>query len=106
MRILRLIEFICFYIKEVVLANVRVAFLVLSPKLRVNPAILAIEVAELTPRQRWILANLITMTPGTLSLDIDEKEARLFIHCMAVKDPAGMEKEIENAYVRRVCRVF
>lgn len=105
-RLLRLIEFLVFYLWEVLVSNVRVAYDVLTPRHLMRPQIITLGVKGLTDRQVLVLANLITMTPGTLSLDLSADRERLTIHGMYVKDEAEAQRELEDNYVRRVCRVF
>ena len=106
-RFIAFIEFILFYLKEVVLANIRVAADVLTPKFQMNPKLVHIDIEyDLTDRQLTILANLITMTPGTLSIDIAEDRKSLFIHAMYIKSDEALKKEVNENYVRRILRVF
>jgi len=101
------IEFLLFYIKEVVLSNIRVAYDVLTPTHHMNPKLLHIDIErDLTDTQITILANLITMTPGTLSIDVAEDRKSLFIHAMFIDGDAELEKEINQNYVRRILNVF
>ena len=104
-RVLYFFEFLIFYLQEVLLSNLRVAYDVLTPSDRTNPAMLSISLEELTPRQVFVMSNLITMTPGTLSVDIHE-DNRLLIHSMYVDDPKDEEFKLEKDFKRRVCRVF
>ena len=52
------------------------------------------------------LANLITMTPGTLRLDICKEKQRLQIHSMYVDDTKAAVQELETKIVRRIRDVF
>lgn len=101
-----LIEFVAFYLCEVILSNLRVAYDVLTPQNLMRPAIISVSTEGLTDRQLLILMNTITMTPGTLSLDVDEKNHRLFIHAMYVDDVDSAGKELETNYLKRICYVF
>ncbi|HAW60498.1 MAG TPA: hypothetical protein DCW86_03425 [Actinobacteria bacterium] len=83
---------------EIVKANVDVASRVLSPSLPISPAIVKFKphLADSVPRT--VLANSITLTPGTLTVDIDE-EGNYYIHCLADKHAedllaGGLEKSV------------
>lgn len=101
-----IVEFVAFYTYEVVASNLRVAHDVLTPTHRMRPAMITIHTEGMTDRQLLALANLITMTPGTLSVDLNEAGSELLIHAMYAKDPAKVAKDLEENYIRRVRRVF
>lgn len=101
-RVLRTVGFLVFYLGELLLSNLRVAADVLRPKSKASPAFLAIPIAGLSDPQITLLANLITMTPGTLSIDVASDRSTLYVHAMFVKDPDEMRRSIERTLVRRV----
>lgn len=105
-RVLGLGGFLLFYVWEVVLSNVRVAIDVLRPRSRSSPAFLAIPVDGLSDTQITLLANLITMTPGTLSIDVSDDRSTLYIHAMFVGDADAARRSIETSLVRRVKAVI
>ncbi len=107
MRFLRIIEFIVFYLKEIVVSNLRIAHDVLTPRHRMKPGIIAIEVGDLGERQLAAMANLITMTPGTLGVYVSADRERLYIHSMYMdKDAEAMGRDLAHNYGGRVKRVF
>jgi multicomponent Na+:H+ antiporter subunit E len=75
-----------FFIWELILANVRVAIDVLRPRPRMQPAVVAVQLEGYSDAQATLLANFITLTPGTLSLDIVQEDAApartLYVHAM------------------------
>lgn len=81
--LIHLIIYIFYLLIEIVKANLNVAKIVLSPKINVNSAIVSCRTQLKSELAKSILANSITLTPGTLSVDIDGD--RLFIHCIDVK---------------------
>lgn len=101
-----LTSFAAFYLAEVVLSNLRVARDVLRPRLAIQPAVYRLPVEGLTDRQLLLAANLITMTPGTLTLDVAEDRRSLLIHSMAAPDPEAQARHLENTLLRRIRRVF
>ncbi len=104
MRLLHAIELLAFYLYEVVISNVRVAFDVLTPVHHMSPKMIEIEISDLTDRQLLAASNLITMTPGTLSLDVNEQRTHLQVHCMY--GDASTASDMETNYLRRIRRVF
>lgn len=99
-------EFALFYIKEVILSNFRVAYDVITPSFSMKPAFIELDLKGMSDRQILLAANLITMTPGTLSLDVCEETQRLKIHSMYVDDPAVAEHELDVKILKRVRNVF
>ena len=71
------------FIIELVKANLDVAFRVLNPALPLNPAFVKVPTKLKSPYGRFLLANSITLTPGTLSLDADDDY--VYIHGIDVK---------------------
>lgn len=107
MRVLHFIGFIGFYIKEVVVSNLRVAHDVLTIKHHMTPGIVAVDVSDLTERQTVLMANFITMTPGTLGLYVSNDQNWLYVHAMYIdSDVDTLAKELRKEYGERVRNVF
>jgi len=107
MRILRLLEFLVFYLKEIVISNVRIAHDVLTPKHRMKPGVLPVDVSDLGERQLAAMANLVTMTPGTLGVYVSKDRRYLYIHAMYMdKDAESMGADLARDYGERIKRVF
>lgn len=104
--LIKLLSFLCFYVWEVILSNFKVAYDVLTPKHHMEPGFVAIPLAELTDRQILVLANLITMTPGTLSIDISSDRSTLYLHAMYVPDIEALRHQIIHVYQRKIMEVF
>ncbi|MCM8783246.1 MAG: Na+/H+ antiporter subunit E [Candidatus Omnitrophica bacterium] len=77
--------YIFIFIKECVKANLDVAFRVLNPRLPINPGIVKVKTKLKTETALTMLSNSITLTPGTLCVDIDDSEGVLYIHWIDVK---------------------
>lgn len=105
MRILRVIKFLFFYVWEVVLSNVRVAIDVLTPRHRMKPGVVGIPVGEYTDTQLIVLANLLTMTPGTISLDVSPDGKTLYVHAMYIDELEEFRDGVERDFVQRVREV-
>ncbi len=95
-----------FFIKELIKANLRVAYDVLTPGLQIRPGVVAIPLDAKTDTEITVLANLITLTPGTLSLDVSADRRVLYIHAMYIHDPEQVRQEIKNGFERRVLEVL
>lgn len=83
------ILYVAVLIKEIFLSNFHVAKVVLSPKLNISTSIVTINTKLKSDFNKTILANSITLTPGTLTLDM--KEDKLVIHCLDKETAEGLE---------------
>jgi len=103
-RIELLVRFTLFYLKELFLANFRVALTVLSPKINISPAIVAVPLDSRSELSITLLANLITLTPGTLTLDISTDRDVMYVHTMHADDLNQFRMSIKELE-RRVLEV-
>lgn len=91
----RLTVFLVFVVWRVVLANIRAATAVLSPLRRLKPGIVAVPLDLKSAGGIAMLANLITLAPGTLSLDVSADGRFLYVHAMDVGNPALVRRRIK-----------
>lgn len=101
-----IIGFIGFYLWELLLANLRVAHDVITPRHLGRPGILALPLDARTDAEITLLANLLTMTPGTLSLDVSSDRRVLYIHAMYLGDPDAVRRGLKEGFERRVLEVM
>jgi multicomponent Na+:H+ antiporter subunit E len=80
--------------------------MVLGPHRRLKPALLAVPLDVRSDAEIAMLANLITLTPGTLSVDVAPDRSALYVHCLGVDDPDAMRREIKDGLERRVAELF
>jgi multicomponent Na+:H+ antiporter subunit E len=97
-----------FLVWELILANVRVAYDVLTPRYFMRPGVVAIPLDVQTDAEITLLANLITLTPGTLSLDVSTDRRVLYIHVMYIDndDVEAVRRKIKEGFERRVLEVL
>ncbi len=91
------IAYLFYFFYEMAKANFDVAYRVITGK--INPGIVKISPGLKTDLGAAMLANSITLTPGTLTVDIDEKSNDLYIHWINVKDEALKKKSVDPKYV-------
>jgi multicomponent Na+:H+ antiporter subunit E len=86
------------FLGELILANLNVLRLVLTPRLDIHPGIVEIRTRLKSPIGRLALANSITLTPGTLVVDI--RGDSLFVHWINVsaKDPVSATRAIAGKF--------
>jgi len=98
--------FFLFFIRELIVAGLRVAYRALSPRLNVQPAVVAVPLEVTTNAEITLLANLITLTPGTLSLDVSSDRKVIYIHAFNVGDVDQFRREIKDGFERRLLEVM
>ena len=98
--------FFWYFFWQLLLANLRVAWEVITPNLYATPGIIAIPLDLNSDIEITILANLITLTPGTLSLDISSDRRTLYVHSMYVKDAESFRQSIKQGFEKRVQELF
>lgn len=105
-RVLEVIGFVGFYLWELLLANLRVAHDVLSLRPMSRPGIIAITLDSRTDAEITLFANLLTMTPGDLSIDVSTDRKVLYVHSLYLFDVEEARAEIEDGFEARVLKVL
>lgn len=85
---LRLPALWCWLLKEVIKSSLEVARVVLSPSLPIQPEMVEFATAEKSESGKVILGNSITLSPGTVTIDVDDD--RLLVHCLTAESAAGL----------------
>lgn len=98
----KLFEFAGYFIWELILANLRLAEDVLTPRHRMKPRVLALPLDAKSDGEITLLANLISLTPGTLSLDVSADRRTLYVHAMYASDADAVRQSIKKGLERRV----
>lgn len=98
---------IIFYFKELVVASGRVAYEVVTHKDHMCPGVIAIPLEAVTNLEITLLANFITLTPGTLSIDVSDDRKTLFIHEVFVKsgDKEKIISQIKEGFEKRILKI-
>lgn len=101
----KLPRFVLLMLWEIVLSSLRVAQAVLSPRLPIQPGIIAYPLEVRSDLEITLLANLITLTPGTLSLDVSSDRKVLYVHGMFMDDPQAMIASTHQSLEKAVLEV-
>lgn len=105
-RVGQVVRFTLHFVWELLIATLRVAVDIVTPQHLMKPAILAIPLDSKSPAETTLLANVITLTPGTLSLDVSPDGKTLYVHAMYARDVEAARRAIEQGFGRRVHEVF
>jgi multicomponent Na+:H+ antiporter subunit E len=106
LRPLRIVGLALVFLYELLMSGVRVARLVLSPRMELRPGIFAYPLKVDRNFEITLLANLITLTPGTLSVDVSDDRKVLFVHAIDCSDPDRTRRDIAEGFERRILEAF
>lgn len=104
-RLPRLFKFVAFFAKELVVANLTVAFDIITPVWHMKPGVIAMPLEAKTELEITMVANLISLTPGTLSLDVSDDRRVLFIHAMFLDNEQDLRDSLKDME-RRVLEIL
>ena len=96
------------FIWEMIKANVHVAYLVIHPNVPIKPGIVKIKTTLSKDAAITVLTNSITLTPGTLTIDVSEESKEIYIHWIDVKETSveACTKEIGSRFESILAEVF
>ena len=89
--VLRFLLYIPWLMKEILVANIAVAKVILDPKLPISPIMVRFKGSQKTDLGRFIYANSITLTPGTITTGVEGNEFE--IHALTFHDVDGKEED-------------
>jgi multicomponent Na+:H+ antiporter subunit E len=90
------------FLKELFISAFRVAVIVLKPTSSYQPGFIAFPLTTDRNAEIALLANMITLTPGTLSVDVSDDKSTLFIHCLDVPDTEALKRNISEGFERKI----
>lgn len=93
---------VLYFIYELIKSSLKVSWDVLTPTQRSKPALIAVPITVSSDAEITVLANLVSLTPGSLSVDISDDRSHLLVHAMFVDDPEAFKAEIKEGMEKRV----
>ncbi|MGD6842723.1 Na+/H+ antiporter subunit E [Bacillus infantis] len=105
LRVAAVLNLLLIFMRELILSNIAILKVILKPKLDIRPGIFALE-TELT--EDWeitVLSGLITLTPGTLVIDVSDDNRILYIHAMDIGDVDESVSSIKNSFEKAIMEV-
>jgi multicomponent K+:H+ antiporter subunit E len=102
----RLLPFAGVVLADIVTANLRVARAVLMPADRLRPGFVSVPLDLRSDVGIAVLANTVSLTPGTLSADLTPDRRELVVHYLDERDPQALVADIKQRYERRLLQVF
>lgn len=105
-RLPRVLRLLLFFLLELLVSALRTTREVLSPVRRSRPQVIRVPLTLQERNQVLILSQLITLTPGTLVLDVTPEADALLIHTMFAVDPEEFRRELRLGLEQRVREAF
>ncbi|WP_102264177.1 Na+/H+ antiporter subunit E [Mesobacillus jeotgali] len=105
LRVVAVLNLIYIFTLELILSNVAVLKAVLRPKLNIKPGIFAFPTELKEDWEITMLANLITLTPGTLVVDVSPDNRILYVHAMDITDADEAIQSIKNTFEKAIMEV-
>jgi multicomponent K+:H+ antiporter subunit E len=91
---------------DILLASIEVARLILGQANKIKPAFVEIPLDLQNPFVGTILASIVSLTPGTVSIDIDRARWVLQVHALNVNDTESLIKSIKTRYEKPLKEIF
>ena len=95
-------KLVLLFLYELVVSSIDVAREVLTTQNKARPGIISIPLTVRDETDIFLLTNMISLTPGTLSLDVTEDRETLYIHAMFADDPDSIRTQIREGMERWV----
>jgi multicomponent Na+:H+ antiporter subunit E len=106
MKIFYLIDFLIFYVGDLVLGALRVAQDVITPQKLSTPGIIKFPLTAKSDFEIALLSNLITFSPGSMVVDIDEDKSHLYIHIVFLENKDEAIQTFKEKFEARVLKVL
>lgn len=106
LRMLIALKLFFIFLGEMAMACFQVLLLVLRPQLNMRPGIIRVDIYLDSPMQISLLSNMITLTPGTLTMEIEQDNSALFIHVLNIADTEAIKTRIKRKFEKNIWEVF
>lgn len=103
--VIAVLKLLLIFLRELFLSTVSVVSQIIRPKLQIQPGIFAMDVDLEKDWQITLLSSLITLTPGTVVVDISEDNKTLYVHAIHLPDIEKAKDDINNTFVKAIQEV-
>ncbi|TLS53552.1 Na+/H+ antiporter subunit E [Paenibacillus antri] len=100
-----IVKLLGLFLKELVLSNIAVIGHIVRPRLTVRPGVFAYRTELRSDWEVTLLACLITLTPGTLTLEVSPGQDTLYIHAIDIGDADELKRQIKGSFERAIREV-
>jgi multicomponent Na+:H+ antiporter subunit E len=105
-RIFRAILFVFYYLRELIVSSLWVAYDIITPTEYQKPGIVEVPIDLKSDTAIIAFANLISMTPGSLTIDMSPDKKRIYVHAMYLHDKKIFIDKMKNELEHRIRQIF
>ena len=105
-RIWRVLRLVLLFVYELIASSLRVVYDVVTPVHLSRPGIIAMPLDAKGEGEILVVASLISLTPGSLSLDLSPDRKTLYVHAMFIDDPGNLRRQLKEGMERSVMEVL
>src|SRR5690606_982415 len=105
-RVPKIIGFLLYFFYDMVKANLQVAYDLITPKVVMSPGIVKYPLSSRNDFATTMLSNIISLTPGTLILDVSTDNKVLYIHVMYLKDKDKFIRRTKEKIENRLLEIL
>ncbi len=105
-RLPKIFSFVFYFLYQMIKANIEVAYDVITPKYFFRPGVVRYPLSAKSDFEINVLSTLISLTPGTLILDVSEDKKALYIHAMYLKSPEAFVKQLKEGMEKRLLEII
>jgi len=106
MNVWEAIKLFIIFVKEMIVANIQIAYIIISPPMNIKPGLIEYPLDIKNEGAIVLLANMISLTPGTLSVDIATDRKHLYVHAMVMETPDQLKQQIKHTFERRIMKML
>ncbi len=101
----KMVELAAYFAWELMRASLQLAYHVASPNRHIQPAVLLVQLDLSDEVEMTLLANLVTLTPGTLTLEVSKEQRWIAVHVMDARDLDAARHHIKQGFERRILEI-
>lgn len=104
-RVVAVAKLLVLFLKELIVSNIAVLRVILKPKMDIKPAIFELETKLTQDWEITLLSMLITLTPGTVVINVSEDLTKLYVHTLDLEDVDDAVDSIRNTFEKAILEV-
>lgn len=104
-KVIAVIKLLLLFMKELILSSWEVLKQIMRPTIAIRPGIIAVPTELRSDWEMAAFALLITLTPGTLALEVSPEQDTLYIHAMDIQDAEQTIQQIQNTFEQAIMEV-
>lgn len=103
---LKMVAFLALVMCDIVIANVQVARVILGPRRNLQPGFVRVPLDLRTDFAITVFASTISLTPGTVSVELAPDRRFLYVHLLSSAEPEQVTHTVKQRYERRIKEIF